>query len=73
MPRWLFNVSSRIIKHMNDDHSNLIVFTLNAQHGIKDKDAKMEKHRVNGYFASSKGNFYFLKFEKNFVYQKNIK
>ena len=62
---WLFNASSRIIEHMNEDHSDSIVSTLNAQHGIKDKDAKMEKLRVNGYFASSKGYSYFLKFDKN--------
>ena len=47
---------------MNDDHSDSIVSTLNAQHGIKDKNAKMEKLAVNGYFASSKGKCYFLEF-----------
>ena len=50
---------------MNDDHSDSIVSTLNAQHGIKDKNAKMEKLAVNGYFASSKGKCYFLEFEKS--------
>ena len=65
VPDWLLNASNRIIEHMNDDHSDSIVSTLNAQHGIKDKDAKMEKLRVNGYFASSKGYSYFLKFDKN--------
>ena len=56
VPRWLFKTSSRIIKHMNDDHSHSIVSTLNAQHGIKDKNIKTEKLAVNGYF---------LEFEKN--------
>ena len=60
---WLSKASYRIIKHMNDDHSNSIFSTLNAQHGIKDKNAKMEKLEVNGYFASSNEKFYFLKFE----------
>ncbi len=59
VPVWLLNAYSRIIEHMNDDHSDLIVSTLNAQHGIKDKSAKMEKLEVNGYFASSKGKSYF--------------
>ena len=59
VPEWLFNASSRIIEHMNDDHSDSIVSTLNAQHGIKDKNAKMQKLEVNGYFASSRGNSYF--------------
>ena len=63
LPEWLSKASYRIIEHMNDDHSNSIVSTLNAQHGIKDKNAKMEKLEVNGYFASSNEKFYFLEFE----------
>ena len=63
LPEWLSKASYRIIQHMNDDHSNSIVSTLNAQHGIKDKNAKMEELEVNGYFASSNGKFYFLEFE----------
>ena len=63
VPNWLMNASYRIIEHMNNDHSNTIVSTLNAQHGIKDKNAKMEKLEVNGYFASSNEKFYFLEFE----------
>jgi len=43
VPEWLVKASDRIIEHMNDDHSNSIVSTLNAQHGIKDKDARMNK------------------------------
>ena len=53
VPNWLTNASNRIIEHMNDDHSNSIVSTLNAQHGIKDKNAKMKNLQVNGYFALS--------------------
>ena len=63
LPEWLSKSSYRIIQHMNDDHSNSIVSTLNAQHGIKDKNAKMDELAVNGYFASSNGKFYFLEFE----------
>ena len=59
VPRWLFNASSRIIKLMNNDHSDSIVSTLNVQHGIKDKNAKMEKLAVNSYFSSSRGKCYF--------------
>ena len=68
-----FNASSRIIKHMNDDHSDTIVSTLNVQHGIKDKDAKMEKLAVNGYFSSPKGKCYLFEFEKFIIHEKNIK
>ena len=63
LPEWLSKASYRIIEHMNDDHSNSIVSTLNAQHGIKDENAKMEKLMVNGYFASSGKKSYFLEFE----------
>tara|TARA_B100000963_G_C22133036_1_gene454132 strand:+ start:92 stop:373 length:282 start_codon:yes stop_codon:yes gene_type:complete len=63
LPEWLLKASDRIIEHMNDDHSNSIVSTLNAQHGIKDANAKMEKLEVDGYFALSKSKLYFLKFE----------
>ena len=64
VPEWLFEASNRIIEHMNEDHSNSIVSTLNAQHGIKDKKAKMEKLEPNRYFASSEGKVYFLEFEQ---------
>ena len=64
LPEWLCKASSRIIEHMNGDHSNSIVSALNAQHGIKDKYAKIEKLEVNGYFALSDGKLYFLKFEE---------
>ena len=63
LPEWLSKASYRIIEHMNDDHSNSIASTLNAQHGIKDENAKMKKFMVNGYFASSAEKFYFLEFE----------
>ena len=64
VPEWLLKASDRIIEHMNDDHSNSIISTLNAQHGIKDKYAKMNKLEVDGYFALSNGKKYFLKFEQ---------
>ena len=64
IPEWLFEASKRIIEHMNEDHSNSIVSTLNAQHGVTDKKARMEKLELNGYFASSKEKLYFLEFEQ---------
>ena len=64
VPNWLMNASDRIIEHMNDDHSNSIISTLNAQHGIKDKNAKMEELQVNGYFVLSNQKLYFLEFER---------
>ena len=64
VPEWLLNASFRIIEHMNEDHSNSIVSSLNDQHGIKDKNAKMEKLQVNGYFALSNQKLYFLEFQQ---------
>ena len=64
VPEWLLKVSERIIEHMNEDHSNWIVYTLDAQHSIKDKNAKMEKLQVNGYFALSNQKLYFLEFQQ---------
>ena len=64
VPNWLMNASNRIIEHMNADHNNSIVSTLNAQHGIKDKNAKMEELQVNGYFALSNQKLYFLEFQQ---------
>ena len=63
LPEWLVKVSDGIIEHMNKDHSNSIVSTLHAQHGIKDKDAKMSKLEVNGYFTISNEKLYFIDFE----------
>ena len=64
VPNWLINASNRIIGHMDDEHSNSIISTLNAQHGIKDKNAKMEELQVNGYFVLSNQKLYFLEFEQ---------
>ena len=48
VPNWLMNASDRIIEHMNDDHSNSIISTLNAQHGIKDKNVKWKSYKSMG-------------------------
>ena len=63
LPEWLVKVSDGIIEHMNKDHSNSIVSTLHAQHGIKDKHAKMSKLEVNGYYTKSNEKLYFIDFE----------
>ena len=63
-PRWLIEAAPRIIKHMNEDHANSIISTLNGQHGIKDKNAKMYTLELNGYYILSNGELYFVKFSK---------
>ena len=66
-PHWLIKAAPRIIKHMNEDHTNSIASTLNGQYGIQDKNAKMDKLEVNGYYIQSDGSLYFAKFTKSCV------
>ena len=63
-PEWISN-EQVIIQHMNSDHCNSIVSALNAQHGIKDPEAKMKSLDVNGYYVLSCNKTYFIKFEKS--------
>ena len=72
LPKWLSAASDRIISHMNADHLNSIVSTLNAQFGIKDPIAKMKSLKTDGYYISSNGEFYFAKFAKNVIQSMNI-
>ena len=60
-PKWLAD-EARIIEHMNNDHSNSIVSTLNAQHGIKDTNARMKSLAINGYYVSSGKDIFFISF-----------
>ena len=72
-PHWFIEAAPRIIKHMNEDHANSIASTLNGQHGIKDKNAKMENLEVNGYYIQSGGALYFAKFTKTCVSPEEYK
>jgi hypothetical protein len=58
---------------MNRDHSNSISSSLNAQYGIKDKEAKMLLLNVDGYYTSSKSGIYFIQFECPCVSVKQYK
>ena len=60
-PKWLKQEKS-MIEHMNEDHSNSIVSTLNAKLGIKDKHARMLRLTMDGYYVSSKNKIYFRDF-----------
>ena len=60
-PKWLKQENS-MVKHMNEDHSNSIISTLNAKLGIKDKRAKMLRLTMDGYYVSSKNKIYFVDF-----------
>ena len=64
VPKWLSEAADRIAGHMNSDHSNSIVSTLHAQFGIRDPMARMENLKIDGYYISSNGKFYFAKFTK---------
>ena len=60
-PKWLKQEHS-MIKHMNEDHSNSIVSTLNAKLGVKDKHAIMLRLTMDGYYVCSKNKIYFIDF-----------
>ena len=62
-PKWANNESS-IIQHMNEDHAGSIASALNAQHALKDKEAKMFSLSIDGYYIKSKGEIYFISFEE---------
>ena len=61
---WLEKYAHRVIEHMNEDHQNTIVSTLNAQLKIEDPEARMVELRSDGYFVVSNGSRFFLKLEK---------
>ena len=63
-PNWLKKYSHKVIEHMNEDHQNTIVSTLNAQLKVKDPEVKMVELRPDGYFVLSNGSRFFLKLEK---------
>ena len=71
-PKWLEREHS-IISHMNDDHSNSIISTLNAQLSIKDSKAKMVAINTDGYYVESGDKLLFLRFNKCCTNLKDFK
>lgn len=71
-PKWLEREHS-IISHMNDDHSNSIISTLNAQLSIKDSKAKMVAINTDGYYVESGNKLFFLRFNKCCTNLKDFK
>lgn len=71
-PQWLEREDS-IITHMNDDHSNSIISTLNAQFGIKDLKAKMVAINTDGYYIKTSNKLVFIKFDKCCTNLKDFK
>jgi len=61
LPKWSKSEDS-IINHMNDDHSDTIVSAVKAQHGVKDKTAKMILLTIDGYYAKTVSGVFFIKF-----------
>ena len=72
-PRWLIEAAPKIIKHMNEDHANSITSTLNGQHGIKDKNAKMDALELHGYYIRSTDELYFVEFTKTCASKQEYK
>ena len=65
--------SKRICDHMNNDHSKNISASLNAQHGIKDKNAKMFALTIDGYYLRSEDKIYFIAFDEICINAKEYK
>ena len=58
---------------MNEDHSNNISSALNAQHSIKDNEAKMLSLSIDGYYIKSNEEIYFISFEEICINAKEYK
>ena len=71
-PKWKKNQQA-IIEHMNDDHSNSICSSLNAQHGIEDVNAKMLFLTIDGYYILSNKKLYFIQFDITSLNPKQYK
>lgn len=73
IPIWLREASAAIIKHMNDDHSDVIIATLYGQHGIFDAEAEMSELETDGYYVVSRSRRYFLNFDDHCSNAKEYK
>ena len=61
-PSWINNEEG-MIEHMNQDHQNVIISALQAQHQRRDKKAKMISLCMDGYFIKSRGKIFFISFD----------
>ena len=62
-----------MINHMNDDHSNVIYSSLFAQHGVRDRNAKMICISIDGFYTESQGELYFISFTEPCYSAKQIR
>lgn len=60
-PGWIKSENS-IIDHMNKDHSKSIQSSLNAHHNIKDKESKIIRLTIDGYYVKCKEGIFFIQF-----------
>ena len=63
-PDWIKD-EKYIIDHMNEDHSNTIISSLNAQHKVYDKNVKMFALTIDGYYVNSKEGVFFIQFPES--------
>jgi len=54
---------SSMISHMNKDHSDVIISSLETFENISDSKAKMLSICIDGYYIESNDNFYFIPFD----------
>ena len=67
------SAETAMINHMNDDHSNVIYSSLFAQHGVKDRNAKMISMSIDGYHTESQGKLHFISFTEPCYSAKQIR
>ena len=63
IPEWK-GAENSIINHMNNDHLNSIISSLNAQHAVKDNTARMIFITIDGYYLQSSKGIFFIQTEK---------
>jgi putative heme iron utilization protein len=63
VPEWRKNEQA-MIRHMNQDHANVISSALYGQLNIKDRSAKMIALSIDGYYALSNKQKYFISFDQ---------
>jgi len=72
IPAWT-NKEKGMIEHMNQDHQNVIISALQAQHKRKDKNAKMIALCIDGYFIKSRRKIFFISFDEICVTPKSYR
>ena len=72
IPDWSKNEDS-IVSHVNNDHRDVIVATLNGIHNIHDKNAEVLNLCIDGYYLRSNNQILFIPFENPCENSKQVR